>query len=419
MLKIHTFDHNHTPITLYLPNERNNEIEASHLMALPALIDPHVHFRTPGNEHKENWISAARAAISGGVSTVFDMPNTSPSTTTYERVIEKKQLIETQLNETKIPLRYHLYFGAHKDCLSELEKVKDHVIGIKIYMGSTTGSLLVDDPLFLDELFAAATELDMLIAVHAEDESIIKQRQRRFNGIKTPHIHSKIRDRSAAISSTEQALLLAKKYGTRLGIMHMSTKEELALVKELKKEKVPVFAEVAPHHLFLNGNAYDTWGTLVQMNPPLREQEDCQALWKGIQEGTIDTIGTDHAPHTIEEKKASYGNAPSGIPGIETYLPLFLNAVNKGHLEINRLIELTHENINRIYKLEAHQDWVLVNLHKQKKVNAKQFNSKCKWSPFDGISLKGWPEFVVLKDKLYPCFEDSSLHKESVSQISS
>ena len=118
-------------------------------------------------------------------------------------------------------------------------------------------------------------------------------------------------------------------------------------------------------------------------------------------------------------KKASYGNAPSGIPGIETYLPLFLNAVNKGHLEINRLIELTHENINRIYKLEAHQDWVLVNLHKQKKVNAKQFNSKCKWSPFDGISLKGWPEFVVLKDKLYPCFEDSSLHKESVSQISS
>ena len=379
-------------------------------MALPALIDPHVHFRTPGAEHKENWISGAKAAIAGGVSTVFDMPNTSPPTTTYERLMEKKALIEEQLREANIPLRYYLYFGAHRECIPELEKIKNHVIGIKIYMGSSTGSLLVNDSKFLDELFAAAKELDILIAVHAENESILKQRSRRFEGIKTPHIHSKIRDRSAAITATEQALNLAQKYGNRLGIMHMSTKEELQLVKEIKKDKVPVFAEVAPHHLFLHGKAYQEWGTFVQMNPPLREHEDCQALWKGIQEGSIDTVGTDHAPHTLEEKELGYGKAPSGIPGIETYLPLLLNAVNYGHLDINRLVDLTRHSIERLYRIESNQDWVLIDLHREKKIQAKHFKSKCKWSPFDGRVLKGWPEFLIIKGKLYPCHTESTLN---------
>src|ERR1700722_1607809 len=297
-------------------------IAGQELTVLPALIDPHVHFRVPGLEHKEDWKTAARAAVRGGVTTVFEMPNNIPPCTTYERLIAKKQLIDAQLKAVDIPLRYGLYFGADQDLLDQIPLAAHASIALKIFMGCSTGGLVIDTDQALDDAFRLAKEAKLLVAVHAEDEATLKEAKSRFHGSLDPAAHSKNRPRIAAYRATEKALNLCAKYSTPLYILHISTREELQLVKEAKKNQLPVYAEVTTHHLFLNESDYITFVTFVQMNPPLRTQDDQEALWEGINDGTVDTIGTDHAPHTVEEKKLPFGQAPSGIPGIETLLPL-------------------------------------------------------------------------------------------------
>ncbi len=384
-----------------LPSSEKRVIDATGLTLLPGLIDPHVHFRTPGLEHKENWMSGARAAIRGGITTVFDMPNTQPPSTTKQRILEKKQLIDKQLKEVDIPLRYQLYLGADKNHFDEVYKSKVDIVGIKVFMGASTGELLMDDESSLHAIFSLAKSHNLVLAVHAEDEEMIRQRKELFSGQTDPSVHSKLRSREVAIEATRKAIHLAQLYQTRLYILHVSTKEEVALIGQAKKEKVEVFGEVTPHHLFLSEESYKKFGTKVQMNPPLRTQEDAEGLWRGIQHGIIDTIGSDHAPHTLEEKNKPYGLAPSGIPGVETTLSLLLNAHHQGRLTLAQIVRLMRERILEIFRLPPNDDYVLVDLNKVKKVEDRELKTRAGWSPYAGWELKGWPVYTIVKGRVY------------------
>ena len=379
-----------------------NLIDGSRLTMLPALIDPHVHFRTPGAEHKEDWITGAQAAVQGGVTTVFDMPNNMPGCTTLEAIKTKHALIRSQLDQAGIPLSYYLYFGADRTHLKEIPKAKEYAIGIKVFMGSSTGDLLIDDDAVLKEIFIMAQALDMIVSVHAEDETLIRANRQKAAMPQDPSVHSKIRSPEAALTATKKAVEFSAKYQTRLCILHLSTKEEVALIKQAKASGVPVFAEAAPHHLILTTEAYEQWGTKVQVNPPLREEEDRQALWNGIKDKTIDFIGTDHAPHTLAEKGLGYGKAPSGIPSIELLLPLLLNAANAGSLDLQTVADLTCRNIQKIFRLQENHDFVLVDLNLRKTVDDRSLKTKCGWSPYAGQHLTGWPLYTVMKNRLYP-----------------
>ncbi len=373
-------------------------IKPQNLTLFPALIDPHVHFRTPGAEHKENWETASRAAIAGGVTTVFDMPNNTPSCISKERLEKKRALIDSQL---KIPLRFGLYLGADQNHLDEIGKVKDQIVGLKIYMGSSTGDLLMNDPKALEKAFRIAAENDVLIAVHAEDEDLIKERTSSCKA--ALHLgaaaHSIIRNSEVAAAAVARALSLSQKYGTRLYVAHVSTQEELDLIREAKMKGLPVYAEATPHHLFLNTSLYEKMGSRALVNPPLREENT--PLWKAIHDQTIDTIGTDHAPHTLEEKDRPYGSAPSGFPSIELYFPLLLNAYHEKKISLAQIVSLTHTRPQEIFRWQPNSDVVLVDLEEIRTVEDRHLYTKAKWSPYTGMTLKGWPRYTILKGKVY------------------
>ena len=367
---------------------------SDNLIALPALIDPHVHFRTPGQEYKENWESGAGAARAGGITTVFDMPNNDPPVTDAISLRAKKEIINEQLKNIGIPLRYYLYFGATNGNLNKIEEVKNEIIGIKLFMGASTGNLLISRLEDQKKWFAKAAELNLVLAVHAEDETEI-QKEKKLILNPTIRDHSKIRSRIAAVIATKQAIALAKKYNTKLYLCHISTKEEIELIRQAKMEGLQIFTEVTPHHLFLNENDYERLGSLGQMNPPLRTIDDNLALWKAIQDDIVDTIGSDHAPHTLEEKTQPYPQSPSGVPGIETTLPLLLNAYHQGKITLEKIVALTNKNIQKIFNLPINNDWVIIDLEKKQIVKNENLKTKCRWSPYVGQKLRGWPIDII------------------------
>lgn len=388
-------------IDLAVESQNHEAIDAEGLTLIPALIDPHVHFRTPGLEHKETWEAAANAAIFGGITTVFDMPNTLPPTITKERLIEKKQQIDSQLKKIGIPLHYGLYLGADKSHFDQIPRCKGECIALKVFMGSSTGDLVMDDESSLHSAFSLCAQHDMLLAVHAEDEALIQERKALFAYANHPRYHSQIRNDEVAFRATHKAIELARLYKTRLYLLHIGTKREIDLIRQAKEEGLQVFAETTPHHLFLTQDAYENLGTKVQMNPPLRTEADRLALWEGIRNETIDTIGSDHAPHTLEEKALPYGKAPSGIPGVETTLPLLLNASAQGHITLSQIIRLMRTRIQEIFRIPPNDDWVLVDLKKTQTIDEKRLKTKCGWSPYAGLTLKGWPVKIILKGRIY------------------
>ncbi len=376
------------------------DADPKNLIALPALVDPHVHFRTPGAEYKENWESGALAAINGGVTTVFDMPNNTPAITTEVILDEKIKLVNEQLTKINIPLHRYFYLGATTDNLPEIEKCKNKIIGVKLFMGASTGNLLVADYEAQKNIFKKCAELNLVVAVHAEDDDIINAQKNNFPEA-TISDHGKIRPNRAAQIAAQKAIHLARETGVTLYILHTSTAQEIDLIRQAKKEGIKVFAEVTPHHLFLDETAYGTLGAKAQMNPPLRSKNDQNALWEAINDGTIDTVGTDHAPHTLQEKSLPYPNSPSGVPGIETYLPLLLDAHNKGKITLEKIVELTHTNPLKIFGLEKNNDLVLVDLNEIRTIKNENLKTKCRWSPFDRWELKGWPKYTILNNKIY------------------
>lgn len=372
------------------------------LLILPALTDAHVHFRTPGQEYKENWVSASKACLNGGVTTVFDMPNNQPPIVTCKSLEEKKDLIRSQLEEAGIPLEFHLYLGASKGYLSELKKLKGEPKLLKIFMGSSTGTLLLDGEKELEEAFKIASEVGAYIAVHAENEAMIASNQQALNLPQGPEAHSIVRTAEVAAYAVSQAIELAKKYDVPLYLLHLSTQKELDLVRKGKKEGARILAEATPHHLFLSTKAYSTLGTRALVNPPLRDEKERLALWEGIRDGTLDVIGSDHAPHTPEEKILPYGKAPSGVPGVEMTLPLLANEVMQGRLSWERLIALTSGNGRSFFKLKPTRDQVIIDCRAKKKVSLEDLASKAGWSPYEGWELKGWPLFTCIQGSWKP-----------------
>jgi dihydroorotase len=393
-------------INHFIKSEVEAVIDAEQLMLLPALIDPHVHFRVPGAEHKETWETGAAAAIAGGVTTVLDMPNNSPACSTKQRLLAKVDLIDAQLKTAKLPLHYGLYLGADRRHLHEMAAAKKQIVGLKIYMGSSTGDLLMDDRASLDEAFRIAAENDVLVAVHAEDEQLIQLNRKKYEDRTDAAVHSLVRSPAVAAKAVQLAIELAKEHGTRLYVVHTSTREELSLIRQAKREGLPVYAEASPHHLFLNTGHYPKLGTKALVNPPLREAKDADALWEAIDDETIDTIGTDHAPHTLQEKTAPYGSAPSGFPSIELYLPLLLNAHSEGKISLEAIVSLTHTRPQEIFRLPLNDDVVLVDLNKVRTVDNKRLKTKAKWSPYEGAELKGWPRYTILRGQIFDLERD-------------
>lgn len=261
------------------------KIKTEGLLELPAVIDPHVHFRTPGMEYKEDWRTGARAAIRGGCTMVFDMPNTKPPTITLDLMHEKRKLVDSQLQEADIPLRYDLFFGADKHHLAEISKIKNNAVGIKVFMGCSTGDLVVDDDESLHAVFSLAAKENLLVAVHAEDEHLIQERKAKYSGALNYEAHSQIRNIAVAEKAVAKAIALTRQYGTRLYILHVSSKEEIALIKAAKQEGLPVYAETTPHHLFFDTTFYSNMGGKAVVNPPLREPMHREHLFAAIQKG--------------------------------------------------------------------------------------------------------------------------------------
>lgn len=381
-----------------ISSDEEKIIHAENLMLLPAVIDPHVHFRTPGYEYKEDWCTGARAAIYGGCTMVFDMPNTMPPTITKELLEEKKHLIDTQLSEVEIPLRYQLFFGADKNHFDQIPLIKDSICGIKVFMGCSTGNLVMDDDESLHEVFSIAAKNNLLIAVHAEDEALMKERRAHYAGPMNYSAHSQLRDISVAVTAVEKAIMLSEQYGTRLYILHVSSAEEVALIEAAKKKNLSVFAETTPHHLFLNTDSYYHLGGKAVVNPPLRDKKHQDILFEAISDHIIDTIGSDHAPHTLEEKSKAYGMCPSGMPGIEFTLPLLLNAHREDRISLENIVAITSSRARDIFNLLDYQDYVIVDL--DKKSTIKNTKSKCAWTPYEGLSLC-LPLYTIIRGQCY------------------
>lgn len=372
-------------------------IDAEGLTLLPGVIDPQVHFREPGLEYKEDLFTASCACAKGGVTSFLEMPNTRPLTTTQANLDDKLRRASE-----KCLVNYGFFIGATAENLPDL-LAANPTCGIKIFMGSMHGDLLVSQEEILDRIFAKG---DRLIAVHAEDQARINQRRQEFAGITDPAIHSTIQDNLAALQATQLALKLSKKYQRRLHILHLSTGDEAELLRQDKPEWVT--AEVTPQHLLLNISAYETIGTLAQMNPPLRSPQDNEILWKALLDGVIDFIATDHAPHTLEEKAKGYPNTPSGMPGVETSLPLMLTQAMAGKCTIQQVSNWMSTAVAKAYKIPNKgkievgydADLVLVDLENYYPVLREKVLSKCGWSPFEGWELTGWPEYTFVGGKV-------------------
>ena len=308
----------------------DNIIDASNKYVLPGLIDPQVHFRDPGFPDKEDLKTGSMAAAAGGITTFFEMPNTNPSTTTIERLNQK---FETASKKSIV--NYSFFFGATPENLDEIKRLKN-ICGLKIFMGSSTGNLLVDNYDDLDKIFAAC---DRVIAVHAEDEQILRESSKTIEGNDFTH-HPVARPVEAAVKATSQAIELALKHNKRLHVLHLSTAEEVQMIRNHKSSKL-ITCETTPQHLLMKSpDIYKEIGSFAQMNPPIRSERHQKELWKGLMDGTIDCIATDHAPHTLDEKKLPYGQAPSGMPGVETSLTLMLNEVSKGRISIENIVKV-------------------------------------------------------------------------------
>src|ERR687886_482452 len=387
--------------------EADLEIEAKGLTVLPGVIDPQVHFREPGLEHKEDLFTASCACAKGGVTSFLEMPNTRPLTTTQAALDDKLSRAAQ-----KCLVNYGFFIGATAENLPDL-LTANPTPGIKIFMGSMHGQLLVDGEATLEAIFAAG---DRLIAVHAEDQARINQRRQEFAGMDDVAVHSQIQDNQAALLATQLALKLSNKYQRRLHILHLSTGEEAELLRQEKPSWVT--AEVTPQHLLLNTSAYEKIGSLAQMNPPLRSPRDNEVLWQALLDGVIDFIATDHAPHTLEEKAQTYPNSPSGMPGVETSLPLMLTQAMQGRCTVSQVSNWMSTAVAKAYGIPKKgaiapgydADLVLVDLDNYHPVLREEVQTKCGWSPFEGWNLTGWPVYTIVGGQVV--YEKGKLNTE-------
>lgn len=378
------------------PLSGSQTIKAQGLTLLPGVIDSQVHFRDPGLTHKDDFFTATQGAALGGITSVFDMPNTKPSTTTKELFEEKMKIVGP-----KAWVNYGLFVGATPSNFAEMGNLEQlpGCPGIKIFMGSSTGDLLVPDDESLERVLRYGKRR---VIVHSEDEERLAERRPLAEAAAHPRFHPEWRDVQTALKSTERLLRLARKTGRRVHVLHVTTAEEMAL---LKTHKDIATVEVLPQHLTLAApECYERLGSFAQMNPPIRDQRHQDALWKAIQDGTVDVLGSDHAPHTREEKAKPYPQSPSGMPGVQTILPLMLHHVNNGKLSLERLVELMCENPRKVFgcmtkgriEVGLDADFTLIDMKKERTVTNSWIRSKCGWTPYDGMTMKGWPTHTII-----------------------
>ncbi|HEV7279753.1 MAG TPA: dihydroorotase [Pirellulaceae bacterium] len=362
-------------------------IDASGLYLLPGVIDDQVHFREPGLTHKEDLATGSRACAKGGVTTFLEMPNTKPTTTTVERLHEKLALAKS-----KCLVNYGFYVGATPDNVAELQRAQ-RTPGIKIFIGSSTGELLVDEQEALERIFAETT---LPLTAHCEDESTVRANAARYADRTDYAVHSLVRDHRAAEIATQRATDLARKYGHCFHVLHVSSRGELPF---LANHANVVTAEACPHHLLFDLEDYGRLGSLVQMNPSIKTKADREALWQALLDGTIQVIATDHAPHTLEEKQAPYPKSPSGLPAVENSLPLMLDRANQGLCTIEQIVSWMCDAPARVWdvvdkgRIEVgyDADLVLVDLARKHVIRNAEQVTKSGWSPWDGVELTGLP----------------------------
>ncbi len=388
-------------------------INAGGLHILPGVIDSHVHFREPGAEHKEDLESGSRAAVLGGVTAVFEMPNTTPLT------IDEASLADKTARATgRMHCDFAFYIGATRENTDDLPRLEmlPGVAGVKVFIGASTGDLLVEDDA---SIRAILSKIRRRAAFHSEDEDRLRARAGlRVEG--QPHSHSVWRDAEAALLATQRLVALAHETGKRIHVLHVSTAEEMAL---LARHRDVASVEVTPHHLTLIApEIYNRIGNKAQMNPPIRDAAHVEALWQAVRQGVADTVGSDHAPHLLEEKAKSYPASPSGMPGVQTLLPVMLAHVSKGRLTLQRLVDLTSHGPARIYGIAGKgriaagydADLSIVDLKAEREITDEWSASRCGWTPYAGIRVTGWPVATVIRGNVV--MRDGELVRAGVGQ---
>ncbi|WP_019220486.1 dihydroorotase [Bartonella senegalensis] len=370
-------------------------IDCTGLHILPGIIDSQVHFREPGNEHKEDLESGSRAAVLGGVTAVFEMPNTDPLTTSEETLTDK-----VKRGFHRMHCDFAFWVGGTRENvhqLAELERLPG-AAGIKVFMGSSTGDLLVDDD---ESVRLILKNIRRRAAFHSEDEARLKERKMlRIEGDASSH--SVWRDEVAALKCTQRLVKIAHEIKARIHILHLSTAEEINF---LKNHKDIATIEVTHHHLTLTSDDYQQLGTLIQMNPPIRESHHREALWYGVQQGIIDILGSDHAPHTLEEKLQAYPSSPSGMTGVQTTAAIMLTHVNAGKISLERFVDLTSHGPSRIFGISCKgrlavgydADLTIVDLKREEIMTNALIGSRAGWTPYDGKKVKGWPVGTIIR----------------------
>ena len=374
--------------------EADQTIDATGKHLLPGLIDDQVHFREPGLTHKATIGSESRAAVAGGITSFIEMPNTNPQAT---NIIELEKKFD-RASETSLA-NYSFMFGGTNDNIEEIKKLdKSKVAGLKLFLGSSTGNMLVDDQVVLREIFS---NTNLLISVHCEDEATVRANfaayKERYGEDIPIEAHPEIRSHEACYLSSSRAIALAKETGARLHVFHLSTAQETDLFRnDIPLNEKKITAEVCVHHLWFSSEDYKTKGTLIKWNPAVKNQVDQDALWKALNDDRIDVLATDHAPHTKEEKNNKYASAPSGGPLVQHALLALLTAVGKGKISIEKLVQKACHNPAILFEIEKrgyvkegfYADLVLVDLNKKTLVTEESLLYQCKWSPFEGETFE-------------------------------
>lgn len=381
-------------------------IDAEGSFLIPGVIDDQVHFREPGLTHKGDIASESKAAVAGGITSYIEQPNTVPNAVTQELLEEKYQIASKTSHAN-----YSFMMGGTNDNLEEILKTNPkNVAGLKLFLGSSTGDMLVDSSASLEKIFS---NTKLLIAVHSEDETIVKNNLAKYKEIYGDDIpvekHPEIRSVAACYESTVRVIELAKKTGARLHVFHISTAKELDLfTNKIPLEKKQITAEVCIHHLWFTDADYKTKGSLIKWNPAVKTQEDKDALWKALLDDRIDVIATDHAPHTLEEKSNPYTTCPSGGPLVQHALVAMMESYFNGKISIEKIVEKMCHNPAKIFKIENRgfikegyfADLVIVNPHMPWNVKKENIIAKCGWSPFEGINFKSRVTHTFVNGKL-------------------
>lgn len=372
-------------------------ISATGLHVLPGVVDSQVHFREPGLEHKENLQAGTRGAVLGGVTAIFEMPNTQPLTLDAQDLQNKLDRAEG-----RAWCDYAFYLGGsavNADQLETLEQLPG-CAGIKVFMGSSFGDLLADDDTVLRQILSHGRRR---VSIHAEDEARLKERHAIAAGSGDVCDHPVWRDVDSALRATRRIVGMAKELNRRLHILHVSTAEEMTF---LARHKDRISVEVTPHHLSLfSPDCYQRLGSLAQMNPPVRERHHRDALWQALRNGVVDVIGSDHAPHTLEEKSRPYPDSPSGMTGVQTLLPMMLDHVNAGRLTLQRLVDLTSAGPARVFGMQSKgrialgydADLTLVDMSARRTISNDWIASISGWTPYDGVRVTGWPIHTIVR----------------------